>query len=74
MFKLFNLGGPSVTGINVSIQSLNLSARTFALMILFGEVLRIWTPDWIGAVIKGLVITFCVIRFVVPERKSKDSK
>ncbi len=70
MFRLFNLGGPSFTGINVKIENLHLTGRTFALLILGGEIIRAVSPyGLVDGMAKALAVSLCLFRILAPIRE-----
>lgn len=68
MFRLFNLGGPSITGVSVRVENLHLSGRVFALLILGTEIIRMVSDDWwVDGGAKSFAIGCCVFRFFGPK-------
>ena len=68
MLKLFNLGGPSFTGVNVKIENMNVSGRTFALIIFGIHLIQIFSGStWVDGGMHTLAIGLCLIRMVGPK-------
>ena len=70
MFKLFNLGGPSVTGINLKIENLHLTGKTFAGMILAAMIIKMFSDKWgIDFIMDTFIFACCIVRLITPGGK-----
>ena len=68
LLKAFSISGPSVTGVQVSIQNLHLSGRTFALLMGFCWLFH-WTLSdlgWWPGPVPVLALCMCLVRIVAP--------